>query len=56
MTLYAHEFSVIVGLAGIITATVRHYFNQKHLGFHKKPRYLVEAIPTVRHHRRRQKI
>ena len=46
--MYAHEQGwLILVFVGIITATARHYFNQKHLG-HKKPRYLViPAIMTV---------
>jgi len=46
--MYAHEQGwLVLVFVGIITATVRHYFNQKHLG-HKKPRYLViPAILTV---------
>ena len=43
--MYAHEKGwLVLVFVGIITATARHYFNQKHLG-HKKPRYLV--IPAV---------
>ncbi|WP_201555951.1 urate hydroxylase PuuD [Psychrobacter sp. 72-O-c] len=43
---HAHGWLVLV-FVGIITATVRHYFNQKHLG-HSKPRFLViPAIATV---------
>lgn len=46
--MYAHEQGwLVLVFVGIITATARHYFNQKHLG-HKKPRYLViPAILTV---------
>ncbi|WP_198331760.1 urate hydroxylase PuuD [Psychrobacter aquimaris] len=40
---HAHGWLVLV-FVGIITAIVRHYFNQKHLDNHK-PRYLV--IPAV---------
>ena len=40
---HAHGWLVLV-YVGIITAIVRHYFNQKHLDNHK-PRYLV--IPAV---------
>lgn len=45
---YSHEHGwLVLVYIGIITATVRHYFNQKHLG-NKKPRYLViPAILTV---------
>lgn len=43
---HAHGWLVLV-IVGIITATARHYFNQKHLG-HNQPRYLiVPAIATV---------
>ncbi|WP_201616137.1 urate hydroxylase PuuD [Psychrobacter urativorans] len=43
---HAHGWLVLV-FVGIITATARHYFNQKHLG-HSKPGYLiVPAIATV---------
>ena len=44
----AHEKGwLVLVFVGVITATARHYFNQKHLG-HKKPRYLViPAILTV---------
>ncbi len=43
---HAHGWLVLV-FVGIITAIVRHYFNQKHLDNHK-PRYLViPAILTV---------
>lgn len=35
---HAHGWLVLV-FVGIITATVRHYFNQKHLG-HSKPKFL----------------
>ena len=43
--MYAHEKGwLVLVFVGIITATARHYFNQKHLG-HKKPRFLV--IPAV---------
>ena len=43
---HAHGWLVLV-FVGIITATARHYFNQKHLG-HNQPRYLViPAIATV---------
>jgi len=46
--MYAHEQGwLVLVFVGVITATARHYFNQKHLG-HKKPRYLViPAILTV---------
>jgi uncharacterized membrane protein len=46
--MYAHEKGwLVLVFVGVITATARHYFNQKHLG-HKKPRYLViPAILTV---------
>ena len=43
MYAHAHGWLVLV-FVGIITAIVRHYFNQKHLENHK-PRYLV--IPAV---------
>ena len=43
MYAHAHGWLVLV-FVGIITAIVRHYFNQKHLDNHK-PRYLV--IPAV---------
>ncbi len=43
---HAHGWLVLV-LVGIITATVRHYFNQKHLGHHK-PKFLwIPALATV---------
>ncbi|WP_350559554.1 urate hydroxylase PuuD [Psychrobacter sp. CAL346-MNA-CIBAN-0220] len=43
---HAHGWLVLV-FVGIITATVRHYFNQKHLG-HSKPKFLwIPAIATV---------
>ena len=42
---YAHESGwLVLVYISIITAIVRHYFNQKHLG-NKKPRYLV--IPAI---------
>lgn len=42
---YSHEHGwLVLVFIGIITATVRHYFNLKHRGF-KRPRYLV--IPAV---------
>lgn len=42
---YSHEHGwLVLVFIGIITATVRHYFNLKHRGF-KKPRYLV--IPAI---------
>lgn len=42
---YSHEHGwVVLVFIGIITATVRHYFNLKHRGF-KRPRYLV--IPAI---------
>ena len=38
---------LVLVFVGIITATARHYFNQKHLG-HKKPQYLwIPAFATV---------
>lgn len=38
---------LVLVFVGIITATARHYFNQKHLG-HNQPKYLViPAIATV---------
>ena len=40
---HAHGWLVLV-FVGIITATARHYFNQKHLG-HNQPKYLV--IPAI---------
>ena len=40
---HAHGWVVLVFI-GIITATVRHYFNLKHRGF-KRPRYLI--IPAI---------
>lgn len=40
---HAHGWLVLVFI-GIITATVRHYFNLKHRGF-KRPRYLI--IPAI---------
>jgi len=43
---HTHGWLVLV-FVGIITATARHYFNQKHLG-HKKPQYLwVPALATI---------
>ena len=43
---HTHGWLVLV-FVGIITATARHYFNQKHLG-HKKPQYLwIPALATV---------
>ena len=43
---HAHGWLVLV-FVGIITATVRHYFNQKHLG-HNKPKFLwIPALATV---------
>ncbi|WP_201541202.1 urate hydroxylase PuuD [Psychrobacter faecalis] len=43
---HAHGWLVLV-FVGIITATVRHYFNQKHLGHHK-PKFLwIPALATV---------
>jgi uncharacterized membrane protein len=43
---HAHGWLVLV-FVGIITATVRHYFNQKHLG-HTKTKFLwIPAIATV---------
>ncbi|SNT70356.1 urate hydroxylase PuuD [Psychrobacter sp. LV10R520-6] len=46
--MYSHAQGwLVLVFVGIITATVRHYFNQKHLG-HSKPRFLViPAIATV---------
>ena len=42
---YSHEHGwIVLVFIGIITATVRHYFNLKHRGF-KRPRYLV--IPAI---------
>ncbi|WP_131667599.1 urate hydroxylase PuuD [Psychrobacter pygoscelis] len=42
---YSHEHGwLVLVFIGIITATVRHYFNLKHRGF-KRPRYLV--IPAI---------
>ncbi|WP_227429418.1 urate hydroxylase PuuD [Psychrobacter sp. I-STPA6b] len=45
---YSHKHGwLVLVFIGIITATVRHYFNLKHRGF-KRPRYLViPAILTV---------
>ena len=38
---------LVLVIVGIITATARHYFNQKHLG-HNQPRYLIiPAIATI---------
>ncbi|WP_423812907.1 urate hydroxylase PuuD [Psychrobacter sp. 219-2-C] len=43
---HAHGWLVLV-FVGIITATVRHYFNQKHLGHHK-PKFLwIPALAIV---------
>ncbi len=43
---HTHGWLVLV-FVGIITATVRHYFNQKHLGHHK-PKFLwIPALATV---------
>nr|WP_313975527.1 urate hydroxylase PuuD [uncultured Psychrobacter sp.] len=43
---HAHGWLVLV-FVGIITATVRHYFNQKHLGHHK-PKFLwIPALATL---------
>ncbi len=43
---HAHGWLVLV-FVGIITATVRHYFNQKHLG-HTKPQFLwIPALATI---------
>ena len=43
---HAHGWLVLV-FVGIIAATVRHYFNQKHLGHHK-PKFLwIPALATV---------
>jgi len=43
---HAHGWLVLV-FVGIITATVRHYFNQKHLG-HTKTKFLwIPALATV---------
>ena len=43
---HAHGWLVLV-FVGIITATVRHYFNQKHLGHHK-PKFLwIPALATI---------
>ncbi|MGP5439653.1 urate hydroxylase PuuD [Psychrobacter faecalis] len=43
---HAHGWLVLV-FVGMITATVRHYFNQKHLGHHK-PKFLwIPALATV---------
>lgn len=46
--MYAHEHGwLVLVFVGVITATARHYFNQKHLG-HSKPGYLiVPAIATI---------
>lgn len=46
--MYAHEHGwLVLVFVGVITATARHYFNQKHLG-HNKPGYLiVPAIATI---------
>ncbi|WP_367105307.1 urate hydroxylase PuuD [uncultured Psychrobacter sp.] len=43
---HAHGWLVLV-FVGVITATVRHYFNQKHLG-HSQPKFLwIPALATV---------
>lgn len=43
---HTHGWLVLV-FVGIITATARHYFNQKHLG-HSKPQYLwIPALATI---------
>lgn len=46
--MYSHAQGwLVLVFVGVITATVRHYFNQKHLG-HNEPKYLViPAIATV---------
>ena len=46
--MYSHAQGwLVLVFVGIITATARHYFNQKHLG-HKKPQYLwIPALATV---------
>jgi uncharacterized membrane protein len=43
---HAHGWLVLV-FVGIITATARHYFNQKHLGHHKPKFLVIPAIATV---------
>ena len=43
---HAHGWLVLV-FVGIITATVRHYFNQKHLGHHKPKLLWIPALATV---------
>lgn len=46
--MYSHQHGwLVLVFVGIITATVRHYFNQKHLGHHK-PKFLwIPALATV---------
>ncbi|MES1964115.1 urate hydroxylase PuuD [Psychrobacter sp. AH5] len=46
--MYSHAQGwLVLVFVGVITATARHYFNQKHLGHHQ-PKYLViPAIATV---------
>lgn len=46
--MYSHAQGwLVLVFVGIITATARHYFNQKHLG-HNQPKYLIiPAIATV---------
>ncbi|MGP4905777.1 urate hydroxylase PuuD [Psychrobacter faecalis] len=46
--MYSHAYGwLVLVFVGIITATVRHYFNQKHLGHHK-PKFLwIPALATV---------
>ena len=43
--MYSNAYGwLVLVYVGIVTATVRHYFNQKHLG-HSKPKFLV--IPAI---------
>ncbi|WLP93895.1 urate hydroxylase PuuD [Psychrobacter sp. M13] len=43
---HTHGWLVLV-FVGIITATARHYFNQKHLGHHQPKYLIIPAIATV---------
>ena len=43
---HAHGWLVLV-FVGIITATARHYFNQKHLGHHQPKFLVIPAIATI---------
>ncbi len=46
--MYSHAQGwLVLVFVGVITATARHYFNQKHLGHHQPKYLIIPAIATV---------